>query len=155
VVVPQAEHSAVRLADPTVVGSSVVWLILAVAFGRLLAGRASAGRQVAWLTLAGCGFLLLTVVGLLLVNGSIHGHAQSDALPTNSGGRSSRGVASRQFSILKLQFSFFNRCRAVLGAAHPQVEPSRVGCAHHNITNISTSISISVGTAHPTSEPIV
>jgi ABC-type uncharacterized transport system permease subunit len=73
--VPQAEKSAVQLGDPTVVGSSIVWLILAAAFGKLLTGRSTAGRQVAWLTLAGCGFLLLAVVGLLLVSKSIHSHA--------------------------------------------------------------------------------
>jgi hypothetical protein len=80
--VPQAEQSAVRLGDPTVVGSSIVWLILAAAFVRLLAGRTSAGRQVAWLTLAGCGFLLLTVIGLLLVTGSIHSHSSALTRPT-------------------------------------------------------------------------
>jgi hypothetical protein len=71
-VVPRAEQSAVRMGDPVVVGSAVVWLGLAAAFVRLLSSRTSAGRQVAWLTLAGCGFLLLTVVGLLIVTGSIH-----------------------------------------------------------------------------------
>ena len=76
---PGRERTSVQLGDPTVVGSSIVWLILAIAFGKLLVGRASAGREVAWLTLAGCGFLLVAVVGLLLISGSIHAHAAGGA----------------------------------------------------------------------------
>jgi hypothetical protein len=69
--------SAVRFGDPTVIGSLLVWLSLATALVWLLAGQASAGRQVAWLTLAGCGILLITIVGLLVVTGSIHAHAST------------------------------------------------------------------------------
>ncbi len=62
-----------RLADPAVVVSGVVWLILAAIFVRLLKHRGPTGRQVAWLTLCGCGFLLLTLVGLQVVTGNVHG----------------------------------------------------------------------------------
>jgi hypothetical protein len=89
---PQTGPSAVRLSDPAVVGSSIVWLCLAAAFVWLLAGRSSAGRQVAWLTLAGCGFLLLTVIGLLLVTGSVHAHSNVQTQPAESGGRCTRGA---------------------------------------------------------------
>ncbi|HEY3962936.1 MAG TPA: cytochrome c biogenesis protein CcsA [Planctomycetaceae bacterium] len=91
-VVPQAERSPVRLSDPAVVGSSIVWLFLAAAFVRLLAGRTSAGRQVAWLTLAGCGFLLLTVVGLLVITGSIHSY--SHTIPSAAPAVPARGLES-------------------------------------------------------------
>ncbi|MBI3865876.1 MAG: cytochrome c biogenesis protein CcsA [Planctomycetia bacterium] len=80
-VVPQAQKSSVRFSDPAVIGSGVVWLFLAGLFVKLLTGRSSAGRQVAWLTIAGCGFLLLTVIGLQVVTGSIHSYSSSSALP--------------------------------------------------------------------------
>ena len=67
--------SSVRLADPAVVASAAVWLILAGLFFKLLSHRAPSGRQVAWLTLCGCGFLLLTLVGLQLITGSVHSYS--------------------------------------------------------------------------------
>jgi ABC-type uncharacterized transport system permease subunit len=71
-VAPPGGVSAVRLGDPAVVTSGVVWMILAALFIKLLSHRGSTGRQVAWLTLCGCGFLLLTLVGLQLLTGSVH-----------------------------------------------------------------------------------
>ena len=70
---PGGGASPVHLADASVITSGVVWLILAGIFIRLLKHRGPTGRQVAWLTLCGCGFLLLTLVGLQLVTGSVHG----------------------------------------------------------------------------------
>jgi ABC-type uncharacterized transport system permease subunit len=70
---PGGGPSTVHLADPSVITSGIVWLILAGIFVRLLKHRGPTGRQVAWLTLCGCGFLLLTLVGLQLVTGSVHG----------------------------------------------------------------------------------
>jgi len=72
VVAPPAGISSVRLADPAVVTSGIVWLILAGLFIKLLSHRSPTGRQVAWLTLCGCGFLLLTLIGLQVITGNVH-----------------------------------------------------------------------------------
>lgn len=60
----------VTFADPTVIVSGVLWLLLAVVFLFVLTVRTTTGKQVAWLTLCGCGFLLLAVVGLQIISGS-------------------------------------------------------------------------------------
>src|SRR5579872_5610503 len=67
--------SSVRLGDPAVVISGIVWPILAVVFAKLLSHRAPTGRQVAWLTICGCGFLLLTLVGLQVIIGNVHSYS--------------------------------------------------------------------------------
>lgn len=72
VVSPPAGISSVRLADPAVVISGIVWLILAGLFIKLLSHHGPTGRQVAWLTLCGCGFLLLTLIGLQVITGNVH-----------------------------------------------------------------------------------
>lgn len=71
-VTPAAGASRMLLTDPAVITSGFVWLILAGLFVKLLSHRAPTGRQVAWLTLYGCGFLLLTILGLQLLTGKIH-----------------------------------------------------------------------------------
>jgi ABC-type uncharacterized transport system permease subunit len=71
--------TAVRFADPAVVTSSIVWLILAGIFVKLLVERSPTGRHVAWLTICACGFLLLTMLGLQVITGNIH--AYSNAVP--------------------------------------------------------------------------
>jgi ABC-type transport system involved in cytochrome c biogenesis permease subunit len=76
-VVPSEGTSAVGLADPAVVTSGIVWLILAAVFIKLLSHRGSTGRQVAWLTLCGCGFVLLVLVGLQVITGGVHSHSNS------------------------------------------------------------------------------
>jgi len=58
--------------DPVVIGSGIVWLLFAGLFLRLLATHSPAGKQVAWMTISGCGFLLATLLGLQLVTGNIH-----------------------------------------------------------------------------------
>jgi len=67
--------STVKLADPAVVTSALVWLILAGLFAKLLSHRAPTGRQVAWLTICGCGFLLLTLIGLQVITGNVHSYS--------------------------------------------------------------------------------
>jgi ABC-type uncharacterized transport system permease subunit len=67
--------STVKLADPGVVTSALVWLILAGLFAKLLSHRAPTGRQVAWLTICGCGFLLLTLIGLQVITGNVHSYS--------------------------------------------------------------------------------
>ena len=83
-VAPRAEQSTVRLSDPAVVTCGVVWLFLAGLFAKLLKRSGPTGRQVAWLTLWGCGFLLLTIVGLQVVTGSIHSYSNTVNLPTSN-----------------------------------------------------------------------
>ncbi|QDT51126.1 cytochrome c biogenesis protein CcsA [Symmachiella dynata] len=58
----------VQFLDPVIIGYGVVWLVMAVLFGWLLRAKPAAGKQVAWMTIWGCGFLLLTIVGLQVLN---------------------------------------------------------------------------------------
>ena len=71
--------STVKLADPAVVTSALVWLILAGVFVKLLSHHAPSGRQVAWLTICGCGFLLLTLIGLQVVTGNVHSYSEPES----------------------------------------------------------------------------
>ncbi|MEO1979469.1 MAG: cytochrome c biogenesis protein CcsA [Fuerstiella sp.] len=59
--------------DPLVAGTSIVWLTMVSALCRILARKEQTGRQVARLTLMAGGFLLVTVLGLTLLSGGIHG----------------------------------------------------------------------------------
>lgn len=69
----QKTAEPVQFLDPVIVGYGVVWLVMAVLFGWLFRAKPSAGKQVAWMTIWGCGFLLLTIVGLQVLNvGSWH-----------------------------------------------------------------------------------
>ena len=82
-VAPHADQSTVRLSDPAVITCGIVWLFLAGLFAKLLASHGPTGRHVAWLTLWGCGFLLLTIVGLQVVTGSIHSYSNTVHLPAS------------------------------------------------------------------------
>lgn len=73
---PPGGETSVALTDPAVIISGAVWILLAAIFVWLMFHRGSAGKQVAWLTICSCGFLLLTVVGLQVITGSIHGEKQ-------------------------------------------------------------------------------
>lgn len=75
---PEGE-SSVSLREPVVLISGVVWLLLAAVFGWLLVHRGPVGRQVAWLTIAGLGGLLITLFGLQLATGNIHRGGRSSA----------------------------------------------------------------------------
>ncbi len=80
-VAPPWGRTAVRLTDPAVVTSGIVWLILAGIFVKLLAERGPTGRHVAWLTICACGFLLLTMLGLQLITGNIHAYSNEIRMP--------------------------------------------------------------------------
>jgi ABC-type uncharacterized transport system permease subunit len=88
-VAPPWGNTAVRLTDPAVVTSAIVWLILAGIFVRLLAERGPTGRHVAWLTICACGFLLLTMLGLQVITGNIHKY--SNSMPAAAPAINSRG----------------------------------------------------------------
>ncbi|MFN0053895.1 MAG: cytochrome c biogenesis protein CcsA [Planctomycetales bacterium] len=70
-------QSTVGFSDPVVIGSGLVWLLFGGMFGLLMTHRSPSGRQVAWMTIAGSGFLLVTLLGLQVVTGSMHGAASA------------------------------------------------------------------------------
>jgi ABC-type uncharacterized transport system permease subunit len=76
---PGSGTSSVGFADPAVIVSGVVWLLFGGLFARLVSPHVPSGRQVAWLTVSGCGFLLVTLLGLQVVTGSIHGSLKEDS----------------------------------------------------------------------------
>ena len=62
----------ISFADPVIVVSASVWLVMVAFFCWLWRTDRPAGKQVAWLTRWSFGFLLVTLVGLLVLTG---GHA--------------------------------------------------------------------------------
>ena len=60
-------------ADPIIIGSAVCWLVLIGVFVWLLSNRSTPGRQVAWLSVAACGLLLLTMIGSQVLTRTLHG----------------------------------------------------------------------------------
>ncbi|MFP6768246.1 MAG: cytochrome c biogenesis protein CcsA [Planctomycetaceae bacterium] len=58
---------SLSLTDPVIVVNGISWLSLTGVFGWMLLTPRASGKQVAWRTLLACGFLLLTVVGLLVL----------------------------------------------------------------------------------------
>jgi ABC-type uncharacterized transport system permease subunit len=64
-------------ADPIVAGTTIVWATMVVTMFWLLTRKEQTGRQVARLTLLAGGFLLLTIFGLMLVSGGVHGTGAS------------------------------------------------------------------------------
>ena len=72
-VLASGSSSSFRWTDPIVLATSVIWVLLVSYLAWLLPKKEQTGRQVARLTLvAGC-FLLLTVFGLMLLSGGVHG----------------------------------------------------------------------------------
>jgi ABC-type uncharacterized transport system permease subunit len=64
-----AEQPRLALTDPVVVGNGVAWLVMVLFFTWLLATRRPLGKQVAWMTIWACGFLLVAIIGLQLLSG--------------------------------------------------------------------------------------
>lgn len=89
---PAGQQPGFAFTDPVVIGSGVVWLLFAGLFLRLLATHAPAGKQVAWMTISGCGFLLVTLLGLQVVTGNIHQRA-GETKPEGHARRSAGGQA--------------------------------------------------------------
>lgn len=58
----------VRFLDPVILGYGAVWLVMAGLFVWLIRAKPVAGKQVAWMTIWGFGFLLLTLIGLQVLN---------------------------------------------------------------------------------------
>jgi hypothetical protein len=90
---PVSGASTVGFADPVVIVSGVVWLLFGAVFARLVSHHAPSGRQVAWLTVSGCGFLLVTLLGLQVLTGNIHGSHGANSPPVRHADESKGGRA--------------------------------------------------------------
>lgn len=87
-----ADASRFRLTEPAVIVSGIVWFLFGALLTRLVSQHVPSGKQVAWLTVSGCGFLLATLLGLQVLTGSIHSsHRQKaphiDQAEESRGGR--------------------------------------------------------------------
>lgn len=67
-----SNQSAPALTDPVVLGGAITWALMCAMFGWLLLGKRPPGRQVAWLTVWACGFLLVMTVGLQMLTAALN-----------------------------------------------------------------------------------
>ena len=65
----RAAPAPISWGDPIVVASGIVWVVMMAFLGWLLWTPRPAGKQVAWLTLWAFGFLLVTILSLLMLKG--------------------------------------------------------------------------------------
>lgn len=81
-------HTAtgVRWSDPLVTATIAVWAAMVVALIWLLTQKEQTGRQVARMTLLAGGFLLVSVLGLMLLTGGIHSSRPSADVHEDGGG---------------------------------------------------------------------
>ena len=63
---------SVLFRDPQVLAGCLVWLVLAAVLAWLVSRRQPSGKQVAWMSISACGFLLLAIIGLQAVTGTNH-----------------------------------------------------------------------------------
>lgn len=82
------QDRTLTFADPVVIGGAISWLLMCGLFAWLLLGNRPPGRQVAWLTVWACGFLLFMIVGLQVLTGtanvpSFHGPQMSRSQSTD------------------------------------------------------------------------
>lgn len=71
------QESSFRWSDPIVVSTSVIWVLMVGCLGWLLNKKEQTGRQVARLTFFAGAFLLLTIFGLILLTGGVHGRDEA------------------------------------------------------------------------------
>jgi ABC-type uncharacterized transport system permease subunit len=72
-----ADAQTVRLSEPSIVVSGLLWCGMMALFVWLLVAERTPGKLVAWRTMWACGFLLLTLIVLLVFGqGGVHGVAQ-------------------------------------------------------------------------------
>jgi ABC-type uncharacterized transport system permease subunit len=62
----------VNLTDPVILIDGAIWLLMVGLFGWLVRAEHPPARQIAWLTLWSCAFVVVTIVGLQLVAGGAH-----------------------------------------------------------------------------------
>ncbi len=67
--------------DPVVIVSAICWLLMSGVFMWLVTGKRPPGRQMAWLTLWSCGFLLLTTIGAQILTQAMSASAVHGAQP--------------------------------------------------------------------------
>ena len=79
-----AAESTFRWSDPLVIGTIAVWGVMLVTLCWILTRKDQTGRSVARLTLLAGGFLLLTIFGLMLLTGGIHGTSNSEPEPNQT-----------------------------------------------------------------------
>lgn len=71
----------VDLFSTAVIANAIVWIVMAVLFGWLLAGRRRTGRIIAWRTLLACLFMLMTLLVMMLTSTDrIHGNGPPPAI---------------------------------------------------------------------------
>lgn len=75
---PADVDSTFSWADPIVAGTTLVWAMMVGTLSWLLTRKEQTGRQVAKLTFVAGGFLLLTILGLMLLSGGVHGTARDN-----------------------------------------------------------------------------
>lgn len=71
-----AQEDRFDWSDPIVIGTTAVWGVMVAILVGLLTRREQTGREVARLTVLAGGFFLLTVFGLMLLSGGVHGEGQ-------------------------------------------------------------------------------
>lgn len=81
---PKDALSVFSWADPIVAGTTIVWALMVGILSWLLTRKEQSGRQVARLTVVAGGFLLLTVFGLMLLSGGVHGKTNRQAEKTTA-----------------------------------------------------------------------
>lgn len=80
----KAADSTFRWSDPLVISTVGIWLCLVGYLAWLLPQKEQTGRQVARLTFLAGGFLLLTIFGLVLLSGGVHGNPAADSEATTN-----------------------------------------------------------------------
>lgn len=70
--------------DPVVIVSGICWLMMTVIFLWLVGRKRPPGRQIAWMTVWACGFLLLTTVGSQVLARSMSNRAVHGTQPASA-----------------------------------------------------------------------
>ncbi|MCC7419100.1 MAG: cytochrome c biogenesis protein CcsA [Planctomycetaceae bacterium] len=61
-----------NLSDPVILVDGVVWLLMVGLFAWLVKTERPPARQIAWLTLWSCAFVIVTMIGLQVLAGGVH-----------------------------------------------------------------------------------
>lgn len=80
----KSADSTFQWSDPLVISTVGIWLCLVGYLAWLLPQKEQTGRQVARLTFLAGGFLLLTIFGLVLLSGGVHGSSSSSDAEVSS-----------------------------------------------------------------------
>jgi glucan phosphoethanolaminetransferase (alkaline phosphatase superfamily) len=109
-------NEAVPLTEPGIIISLLLWVGMMALFVWLLVARRTPGRLVAWRTMWACGFLLLTLIILLVFNqGGVHGVARAVGERRAESGEPV-STFNVQRSTFNVQLSTFNVQRSTFNA---------------------------------------